>query len=605
MKELVTALNSAKTNNQKQVIVPIFQRGKRWDKEDEKSFYETLNKGLPFGTMLFHRSVENNIEKYLLIDGLQRSNTIKKYLLEPTKYVDANDIPTQLIDELYAALNLSGNSKEIRNRIIDTILEFIQNLDDINNIQYYDYAKLLINTCASDTDNIIDVIQELVKPFFNTYRDRYKDIESTEIPVIIYTGDQESLPEVFKRINSTGKALSQYEIYAATWPKKDTFFVNNEKIVDNVLKKYDLLIDDDYSIDGYDREQKRKTQLLNSFEYAFGLGKYLYSNYEIFQYPKSRNDPDGQIEPIGFEILNACLGDNHKDLNILYKKILNIDINKFTDRLIEVITFVNEIIQPVCNFKSNTRKQSKILHSKYQIISMISSTFREKYDIANLSVSKKTWDVNRKILKQNLLLHYVYDIIENNWKEGGLSKIHTINKENKYLNEIPKELWSSTLNNWFQKSLLNKNETHNQIDKVVFLNCIYLHIFSAYQQLSDNKFDIEHIAPKKQMNELIEQIHSPGLNISSVANLCYLPEKLNRVKKDKTIYQVGYEDKELLAIEDRYTFTQENDLDWLTVLDYDYQDYEVLESLYHKYLSERFEKQKEKFFVNMKIVDRK
>ena len=74
-------------------------------------------------------------------------------------------------------------------------------------------------------------------------------------------------------------------------------------------------------------------------------------------------------------------------------------------------------------------------------------------------------------------------------------------------------------------------------EEYVLLNCIYLKTFTAMDQLSIDKFDVEHIAPKEQMRKLIEACKGEGLPISCIANLCYLPEYVNRSKKDRNFYQ--------------------------------------------------------------------
>ena len=43
------------------------------------------------------------------------------------------------------------------------------------------------------------------------------------------------------------------------------------------------------------------------------------------------------------------------------------------------IDFVNDSISVVTKFKGNSRNANKIFHSKYQILSMISTTFKEMY----------------------------------------------------------------------------------------------------------------------------------------------------------------------------------------------------------------------------------
>ena len=53
------------------------------------------------------------------------------------------------------------------------------------------------------------------------------------------------------------------------------------------------------------------------------------------------------------------------------------------------------------------------------------------------------------------------------------------------------------------------------------------------------------------------------LPISSIGNVCYLPEDLNRSKGSKTIYEVDYSDSQLAEIENKYSFTKKEDMDWL------------------------------------------
>ena len=63
MKDLTEALKSMHKDN-KVIVVPMFQRGKRWKEEQETTFIDSLKKGYPVGTMLFYKKVENNQEIY-------------------------------------------------------------------------------------------------------------------------------------------------------------------------------------------------------------------------------------------------------------------------------------------------------------------------------------------------------------------------------------------------------------------------------------------------------------------------------------------------------------------------------------------------------------
>lgn len=94
-----------------------------------------------------------------------------------------------------------------------------------------------------------------------------------------------------------------------------------------------------------------------------------------------------------------------------------------------------------------------------------------------------------------------------------------------------------------------------------------------------------------------------GLPISSFANLCLLREEENRKKKDKTLYEddnylkiINNKYVSLEEIENKFSFTKEEDFDWLN---YYYIDFEELKKNYLNFLSKRFEKQKRMILNNL------
>lgn len=99
------------------------------------------------------------------------------------------------------------------------------------------------------------------------------------------------------------------------------------------------------------------------------------------------------------------------------------------------------------------------------------------------------------------------------------------------------------------------------------------------------------------MRKLIEACKGEGLSISCIANLCYLPEYVNRSKKDKNFYQ----DKKYLQyvkleeVETKYSFTEEEDLDWMDMPYEKPEDFAVLKEYYTDYCTKRFAKIKHLF----------
>ena len=593
LQDLSSALQDMHKDNKK-IVVPMFQRGKRWNKNQEKTFIDSLIKGYPVGTMLFYETFEDNKRTYILVDGLQRGNSIKKYMTNPTEFFYDDSISDEFCAEILKIVR--QEDEEFYSSIRTILTSFIKEQKTFKNLQYYSVAKLIADEFKAGYEPIEKLI-DTIKNFFEERQDLYDRIASTVIPVIVYTGEESNLPDIFDRINSKGTPLDQYEVYAAAWPVNEKYAISNLDVIEHIVKKYDSFVEDGYFIHGYSREEMRTTRKVNAFEYLFGLGKYLVEKYEILEFNK--NLADDTVNPIAFELVNACLNDADK-IRILYKNLQTIDLNVLEKAIYKTIDFVNDSISVITKFKGNSRNANKIFHSKYQILSMISTTFKEMYANGDFTHFADGWQERKSTIAKNLVHYYVYDIITNYWSEGGTGKIHAAAKPNRYMNEISSRAWMVALDGFFERSMLraeSKKVANPKSEEFVVLNCIYLKTFTAMDQLSIERFDVEHIAPKEQMRKLIEACKGEGLPISYIANLCYLPEYVNRSKKDKNFYQdqkyLQY--VKLEEVETKYSFTEEEDLDWMDMPYEKPEDFAVLKEYYTDYCTKRFSKIKHLF----------
>lgn len=311
------------------------------------------------------------------------------------------------------------------------------------------------------------------------------------------------------------------------------------------------------------------------------------------------------MTPIGFELLDACFFDTKK-IGEIYKKLQTVNVNHLEKALIDCIRIVDAIVSPITRFKGNRRKNEiKPIYSKNQIISIIAYVFRERYSLEDLRHVKPSWTDNEELYKRRIFAHFVYDIIIVEWDQGG-SKLHNAITSGKYIESISPTAWESALSNLFEKEQARQEQTKvagvSKAD-IAFLNCIYLSKFTAMDQLSLEKFDIEHIAPQDLMKDLIKKTsENGGLPISCVANLCYLPEYENRSKGKKTFYQdTSYLTRVTLQeVEEKYSFTNCDDLEWVD-LPFDMGDFEDLKNEYLAFLQNRFEIQKLRFYEVMGI----
>ena len=605
LEELSSALQNSHKDN-KRIVVPMFQRGLRWNEDQKKTFIDSLEKGYPVGTMLFYEQVDTTGKTYILVDGLQRSNCIRGYINNPSEYLTVSSISDDYCQRILDVIGKSKIDSDFIN-IRKIVLDFIKEQKTYKNIQYFGVALGIVKHFGCSYDYIEPLIK-VFEEFFQSLQDRYDSIASTVIPVIVYTGDPKNLPDIFDRINSKGTPLDQYEVFAASWPVDRKFKTENDEIIEHIINKYESFREDGYIIHGYSKEAIRNDHMVNAFEYLFGLSKYLANKYSPLGF--HLNKKVDEVNPLAYELINACLNDSNK-IATLYNQIYKLDVNLFEKRLEETIDFVLSAVRPVESFKSNQHNgKNKIFHSKFQIMSMISTSFKEMYPNGDYTKVADDWNEKKKKLQTNLLQYYIYDILTAWWSEGGTGKIYAIAKPNRYLSEISAQSWAITLNTYFEKTLQRVESSKVSTPKseeYVLLNAIYMNVFTAKDQLSLSKFDIEHIAPKKQMQKLIETCNVPnsGLPISSIANLCYLPEAANRSKGARNFYQdkkyLKYED--LDEIEKKYSFTSQEDLDWMDMPYSGPDDYSYLKDEYIKYLRTRFAVMKKMFCESIGIMN--
>lgn len=595
LKEIYQSLSKG-YNGDKKIVIPMFQRGKRWSSKQQESFIESLKKSYPIGTLLFYKTTKNDQQIYTLIDGLQRGTAIKKYLSNPTHFFKIEQIPAEVLSSIYA---LTEAPSEEYADIDAIIMKYVHQLASFDT---FEIAELF--TELADKYPVVGTklkqFTALVKPVFQGIKDEYNDLSRSQIPAIVYSGEEETLADIFTLMNSQGTPLTDYEIYAASWPSQK-FHTSNETIVDYVLKKYDCLNDDGYEVHGYNRDAIRKSKNVSAFEYVFGLSKYITTKYPILAF--QMNQSADETNPVAFLLLNACFNSSHNRVKDVYSSILlyKDKIDVLEECLIKAIEFVDSAINPIIRFKGNSRNTIKILHSQFQILSLISFTFREMFD-ADL-VEKDSWKTSAITLKDNFWKYYVYDILSKYWSEGGTTKIHSCNSEKRYLSPLTKGMFSTAFDNYVEycNNLEEARNVRNPNEKdYVILNTIYLSLFTAMDQLSLDAFDVEHIATKSQMKGLIKKCKGAGLPISHIANICYLPEGINRTKRDLNFYQdTGYLAKakcSLQYIEEKYSFTEETMLEWMD-LPYEAGDFATLKEEYFEYLSIRCATIRNRFLV--------
>lgn len=467
-----------------------------------------------------------------------------------------------------------------------------------------------------------DNIKTRIKGMFQEFQDICQNISNVPIPALVYEGDESLLPEIFERINSQGAKLTKHQIFSATWQDiveiKDTQFY---EILTNNRDRYENMLDESMELEEYNSIQFMRDKKVTIFELVFGFGKMISRKYPyLFNFDEKDKT---KVESIGFNLINACLvqrSSNLKRLNINLKNYVGLDqIELFLTKVLSAIEYVDKRLGAGTKFKGNTRGNSKIrpLHSELQIVSIIATVFinrhanfqtNEKGDVLNLtfdiSTNSNKWTEMKNTFDQNILKIYAMDILGQKWKGSGDKKLDNIIIENYYYDRVISwENFEQVLDVYYNTINSERNERKQVANpkepEKLILNLIYAFIFRASDQNDDSNYDIEHLAPKALMKEKISKYREDfRLPISSIANLCLLPEYDNRTKRDNTLYQdIEYLNKihDISKIEEKYSFTTKNDFDWL---EKDLTE-DQFKTAYLKFLDQRFKKMKEKIYTSL------
>jgi Protein of unknown function DUF262 len=522
------------------ITVPKLQRNLVWSKDQKLKFIDSIKKGFPFGSLLLF---QKNGENFLLIDGLQRSSTILDHAEKPTAYFTAGDVDKKYIDVLIKMVDelKQDSADSLRNLIGDWVSHVDPTFDEANGYSAHKLVRYLVDNLDITVDSSTKDI--LVDEFTGLTSKIRKDsnIANVQVPIVIYTGPEKNLPEIFERINTKGTKLSKYQVFAATWDQN--IRIKNIEIIDKIKEKYEALINEGFEIEDYSAADLYKEETkFTLYEYLFGFGKLISDKYPHLFGKSSKADT---TESIGFNLFTVCLGLPLSDMADLPIKLSDNILEQYEKALFEVIEFIDQSLS-VLSFKANRKnkkdKGDAMYHSELLIVSLISAVFHIKFDTE--LEQRRSWRTNKNKLKQNIKYHYLYDIIRDVWRGTGDAKIKEnvidivkIEKNSPYLSSIPYSKWENVLQEWFENQLL-RNESERvtiQNTDILFLKYLYNPLLSNEENYEET-YEIDHLFTVEQSKKLAAVIEE-GLPISCVANLSMIPSNLNRSKGKYTIFE--------------------------------------------------------------------
>lgn len=393
------------------LTIPDFQRNFVWKQSKKQQLLDSLFRGFPIGAITLY----DDKKSYYVIDGLQRINTLNQYLSKPYTVISFSVFFEKVEREVEEFL---GNEKlDIAlPRLKKYIKKWYERLD---NLYEFEKISVLYNVFKEEDEHIAKVFEnlEIVERLLDILKSKI-EIVHDDIALIIYKGDKNDLPELFKNINTGSVALSQYEILQSVW---NDYVLNRSLLLDTheAFSRELELIRDNYEIGAIKQAGK-----FDIFKNLIGLNHIICCKKDsdvVFRFSafKKLAKPvcfeDGvkkyyENDSIAFEIYSTilCNASNRivKAIDLIYRN------PEDTERISVFINCLNKVIVDAIDIAIRELRGKEINPSKYHSIYIIAGIVFSKYeiDIENLKISES--EFNQK------LYDIVLDIdkhVQNKW----------------------------------------------------------------------------------------------------------------------------------------------------------------------------------------------
>lgn len=535
--------------------MPLFQRGVVWSPAKQAELVRSLKMGFPVGSLLFYKPPinGNEIEINLLIDGLQRTTAIRDYTQRPLAFMKLSDLETNVPAELAEAYVRAADHRELHGdigEVIENWMTATETLEAGDGFDVYGLLKVLNATlCPDDPVPLDDDLADAIRLFLRALKDEC-DISGIDVPVLFYEGAASDLPDIFERINATGTKLSKYEIFAASWVNQNVT-IANERVSEAIRKRYyALMATKNISINGVKADGTPEQMSL--FDYLFGLGKVLADEYPLLF---GASDDPTTMESVAFALATIChrlpLSQMHRLPEVIDRdsdgKLVP---SAFEAALLESSQFVSDVLSPFIGLKLNSESAtSASVHTDLQISSMVARAFCGKY-------VPGTWEIregdtaDREALRRCLPQHYLVDVLQQNWRGSGDSRLfqmawdvieqqeqRVLAPAKHYVRPFESDEFDRVLEQWFgdQIRLSQRSRAYVTASARAFLKYIYSDVVTINAENKET-FELDHIFP---VSRLVgpAKADEDGWPISAVANLALFDWQTNREKSKLDLLQ--------------------------------------------------------------------
>ncbi|GIG29672.1 DUF262 domain-containing protein [Cellulomonas marina] len=541
--------------------IPQFQRGVVWGEPKQRELIASIGLGYPIGALLLaltgyedvlDGSNTKHLPVYSLIDGLQRTTALLNYIEEPLLRDPGDFLEGPALDNL---------TEEFRRALPDcdflsaesvktSIMEWMRATKTVEVTSGFTPSKLLARVAHDhDFEYTMPIMERLEAPLgvFLASVSTHCDISGVQIPVLLYSGPSETLPEVFKRLNSQGAPLTKYQIFAASWSSDKTRLASPD-IRQAIKDRYDTIVESGYELADIDADDLGDSVSL--FDYLTGLGQVLSRATPLLF---AESEPD-TIQSLAFSLVTLVAGRRLEDMAALPSFLKKpgsdeIELTAFEEAARWACGFVEGQLRGVLGFKLNAAQAGSGAHSELQVVSMVAAAVVSRFDPETWS-ERPNWSAREPLLKRAVTQYYVLDILRREWR-GGLYSLafsrvwkeptekgsRAVEVAPYYLTPLSREQFEEQLKYWFAEEVVKEQRERSRMSSAdrLLLKVAYAHTMTYADHESDTLYEIDHIFPVKRLKALIQQEPEGGWPIGAIGNLALIPKSLNRRKRDETV----------------------------------------------------------------------
>ena len=356
--DIYNAIKNVDGIKRKKLEIPRFQRFRCWnDSEKESKLIESLEKNFPINCVTFFKVSESRLERFVILDGLQRITTIYKYVEDPLAFnININRIK-EFVDTL-----VTEDDEDFK--------------DKLERVCAYWFDSELLGECISPlgakgikSDLQKKLSEQILIVFGEKDRDLVESIvEFTEklaediclakynVLIMLCNCREDELYEVFERLNTTGIILKEYEISSASWNRPEyALKISNQNVLEGILKYYQRL-SESYAVKNtacLELTEKDEENTFNCCEYIFGLAEYLNKKHPNM-YTCQKGKTFNLSHEFVFKLVALCLTNKSSISTDIPNTIMDLyntkKLTAFEDTLIYSFELISETIANLFSF---------------------------------------------------------------------------------------------------------------------------------------------------------------------------------------------------------------------------------------------------------------